>query len=326
MRQITYSESIRESLYQNMVEDPDVFLIGQGVTSPWYVGMTTNGLLKEFGTDRVIDTPVSECAMTGVAVGAAMAGKKPIMVHPRMDFMYYSFDAICNHAAPWYYMFGGHLSVPVVFWGIINRGGEQSAQHSQALHSLFVHNPGLKVIAPSTPYDVKGLLTSAIHDLNPVVFVDDRWLYSIQGDVPENLYEVPIGKGDIKREGKDLTILATSYMVQESLKAAEFAGDFGVSVEVVDPRSLKPFDIELLKKSVGKTHRLIIADGGWKTCGFAAEVSASIAETELIYTMKAPIMRVTLPDLPAPASKVLEDKYYPKSDCIASVIQSMMEM
>jgi pyruvate dehydrogenase E1 component beta subunit len=306
--------------------DPRVFLIGQGVTSPWYVGKTTQGLLQEFGPERIIDTPVSENAITGSAIGAALVGMRPIVVHPRMDFMYYAFDTIANHAAPWFYMFGGNLSVPVVIWGIINRGGEQAAQHSQALHAIFTHIPGLKVVMPSTPYDAKGLLVAAIRDPNPVVFIDDRWLYTQRCPVPEELYEVPIGKGDIKKSGCDVTLIATSFMVHEALNAASLVGKKGIDVEVIDPRSLKPFDTELLVSSVKKTGRLIIADGGWKTCGIAAEIAARIAETNLLLGLKVPIKRITLPDIPAPASATLENHYYRRATDLVSTIQNMMEI
>ncbi|MDO9580576.1 MAG: alpha-ketoacid dehydrogenase subunit beta, partial [Bacteroidales bacterium] len=209
-RKLQYSLAINEAFHQMMEADPSVFLMGQGTKSPWYVGNTAQGLLERFGEARVIDTPISENAMTGAAVGAALAGMKPIVVHPRMDFMLYAFDPIINEAANWYYMNGGKLSVPVVIWGIINRGGEQAAQHSQALHAMFAHTPGLKVVMPSTPYDAKGLMIAAIRDPNPVVYIDDRWLYSSEEVVPEEIYEVEIGKGVIRKEGTDATVVGVS--------------------------------------------------------------------------------------------------------------------
>lgn len=324
MRAITYAEAINETLFQLMGGDQRVILIGQGITSPWYVGLTTKGLAEKFGVRRVIDTPVSENAITGAATGAALAGMMPIVMHPRMDFMYYALDPIANHAAPWYYMFGGQLSVPLTIWGIINRGGEQAAQHSQALQALFSHIPGLKVVMPSTPFDAKGLLVAAVRDKNPVVYIDDRWLYSFSGDVPEELYEVPIGKGLIRKTGDDVTLVATSYLVQEALKAAESLNKEGISVEVLDPRSLKPFDDELLFSSIEKTKRLVIADGAWKTCGIAAEISARVAENDLMSTLNAPIRRVTLPDLPAPASSVLEHKYYKREPDLISAVKKIV--
>ena len=323
MRQISYVQAINETLHQMMEEDKRVFLIGQGVTSPWYVGNTTIGLIDRFGPERVIDTPVSENGITGVAVGAALAGMRPILAHPRMDFMYYAMDQVANHAANWHYMFGGKTSVPLTIWGIINRGGEQAAQHSQALQAMFAHIPGLKVVMPSTAYDAKGLLIASIEDDNPVVFIDDRWLYDYGEEVPEELYSVPIGKGVIRRKGEDATVVATSYMVHEAIRAAGRLEKEGMDVEVVDIRSLKPLDESLLYESVRKTGRLVIADGGWKTCGMGAELAALVAENSFKY-LKAPIMRVSLPDTPAPASSPLEKAFYPDCDDIISAVKKVL--
>lgn len=323
MRNISYAQAINEALYQMMERDKRVFMIGQGVTSPWYVGSTTAGLIDHFGAERVIDTPVSENGITGVAVGAALAGMHPVLVHPRMDFMYYAMDQIANHAANWHYMFGGQNSVPLTVWGIINRGGEQAAQHSQALQAMFMHIPGLKVVMPSNPYEAKGLLVAAIEDDNPVVFIDDRWLYDEVGEVSEKVYSVPIGKGIIKKQGKKATVVATSYMVIEAMKAAESLEKEDISIEVIDLRSLKPLDESLLLESVAKTGRLVIADGGWKTCGIAAEVAAIVAE-KAFNCLKAPIKRVTLPDAPAPASSPLEKDYYPRAEQIASAVKQIL--
>jgi pyruvate/2-oxoglutarate/acetoin dehydrogenase E1 component len=322
-RKLQYGLAINEALHQMMEGDPSVFLIGQGVKSPWYVGNTARGLLERFGEDRVIDTPISENAMTGAAVGAAIAGMRPVVVHPRMDFMLYAMDPIINQAANWYYMNGGRASVPVVIWGIINRGGEQAAQHSQALHALFSHIPGLKVVMPSTPYDAKGLMIAAIRDPNPVVFIDDRWLYSLAEEVPTGIYEVKIGEGIVRREGADLTLAASSFMVHEALKAVEALAQENIRVELIDLRTVKPIDRGLLLASVKKTGRLVIADGGWKTCGLAAEISALVAE-EAFEFLKAPIKRVTLPDCPAPASSVLEKEYYKSSQDIVDAVQTLM--
>ena len=325
MRQISYVQAINETLHQMIEKDERVFLIGQGVTSPWYVGNTTVGLIDRF-PERVIDTPVSENGITGAAVGAALAGMRPILAHPRMDFMYYAMDQIANHAANWYYMFGGQVSVPITIWGIINRGGEQAAQHSQALQAIFMHIPGLKVVMPSTPYDAKGLLVASIEDDNPVVYIDDRWLYNFEGAVPEELYSIPIGKGILRREGNDVTVVATSYMIHEVMKAAENLEREGINVEVVDLRSLKPLDDDLLFKSVRKTRRLVIADGGWKTCGITAEISARIAESDIFEQLKAPIIRISLPDTPAPASSALEKVYYKKAEDIVLAVRKLMEV
>ena len=237
--------------------------------------------------------------------------------------MHYAMDPIANHAANWHYMFGGQLSVPMTFWAIINRGGEQAAQHAQALHAVFMHIPGLKVVAPSTPFDAKGLLAASVEDDNPVVFVDDRWLYEREGEVPEDLYSVPIGKAETKVEGKDVTLAASSYMVLEAIRAAESLAKEGISAEVLDLRSLKPLDEEALFGSVAKTGRLVVVDGGWRTCGAAAEIAALVSE-RLFDCLRAPIVRVTLPDAPAPASAPLERAYYPDADVIASAARKTM--
>jgi len=324
MRKISYVQTINETLHQIIEKDSRVFLIGQGVTSPWYVGSTTAGLLDRFGPERIIDTPVSESGVTGVAVGAALAGMRPILMHPRMDFMYYAMDQLANQAANWHYMFGGQLSVPLTVWAIINRGGEQGAQHSQALQAMFTHIPGLKVVMPSTPHDAKGLLIASIEDDNPVIYIDDRWLYDSVGEVPEELYSEPMGKGVIRREGKDATVVATSYMVIEASRAAESLENEGIDVEVIDLRSLKPLDERLLFDSVRKTGRLVVADGGWKTCGVAAEISALVAEKSFSY-LKAPILRVSLPDIPAPASSPLEKAFYPDSNDIILSVKRVLQ-
>ena len=307
-----------------MSSDESVFLIGQGVKSPWYVGNTAQGLLERFGPERVIDTPVSENAMTGAAVGAAIVGMKPIVVHPRTDFMLYAIDPIINEAANWHYMNGGKASVPVVIWGIINRGGEQGAQHSQAIQAMFAHIPGLKVVMPSTPYDAKGLMIEAIRDPNPVVFIDDRWLHNLEDVVPEEVYGVEIGKGVVRREGKDITLIATSFMAHESMKAVQELEKEGIDVEFIDPRTVKPIDQDLILKSVMKTGRLLVVDGGWKTCGVAAEISAMVSENGFEY-LKAPIKRLTLPDCPAPASAELEKEFYKYSGDVVEAVKQIIE-
>ena len=321
-RILSYSLAINEALHQTMAADPAVFLIGQGVKSPWYVGNTAQGLRERFGDERVIDTPVSENAMTGAAVGAALAGMRPVVVHPRMDFMFYAFDPIINEAANWYYMNGGSLPVPVVFWGIINRGGEQAAQHSQALHGMFAQVPGLKVVMPATPYDAKGLMVAAIREPNPVVFIDDRWLYRLEEPVPEEIYDVEIGRARIAREGTDVTVAASSFMVQEALMASELLAEAGIAAEIIDLRTIKPLDGETLVASVKKTGRMVVADGGWRSFGVAAEVSALVAE-RAFGALRAPVARVALPDCPAPASAALENVYYRNSTDIIQAVRSL---
>lgn len=322
-RRLEYSLAINEALHQKMAEDESVFLMGQGVKSPWYVGNTTLKLIERFGEKRVIDTPVSENAMTGAAVGAAIVGMRPIIVHPRMDFMLYAFDPIINQAANWYYMSGGQSNVPVVIWGIINRGGEQAAQHSQALHALFNHIPGLKIVMPSTPYDAKGLMVAAIEDDNPVIYIDDRWLYRVEDEVPEELYSVPIGKGVIRRKGSDVTLIGISYMAHLAEQAAQRLEQDHIDVEMIDLRTIKPLDKELIYQSVSKTGRAVIADGGWRTGGVASDIIALIQEN-CFERLRCPVKRITLPDCPAPCSRVLEEVYYPKVEDIIKVIKEIV--
>lgn len=323
-KSISYSDTVNETLDHLLSTDQSVMLMGQGVKSPWYVGSTCNGLFMKYGTERVLDTPVSENAITGAAVGAAIVGMKPIVVHPRMDFMLYAFDPIINQASNWSYMSGGKSNVPVVFWGIINRGGEQAAQHSQSLYSIFSHIPGLKVIAPSTPYDVKGLLISAVRDPNPVVFVDDRWLYNLVDEVPDNEYEIPIGKGVIRKEGTDITIVSFSYNMHLAAQASEKLIQNGISVELIDLRSIKPYDTDMILKSVSKTGRLAIVDGSWKTGGFSAEIASFVAENAF-KALKSSIVRICLPDTPAPASSILEMEYYISADKIVESVKKLFQ-
>jgi pyruvate dehydrogenase E1 component beta subunit len=248
---------------------------------------------------------------------------KAIVMHPRTDFSLYALDPIINQAANWSYMNGGRASVPVVFWMIVNRAGEQAAQHSQALHSLFSHIPGLKVIAPSNAYDVKGLLISAIRDPNPVIFIDDRWLYGKEDFVPEEIYELPIGKAVIRNEGADVTLVSSSFLASESYLVVEMLKKEGISVELIDLRSIKPLDMELINSSVLKTGRLLIVDGSWKTNSIASEISASVNET-LFKKLKAPVVRINLPDAPAPASRTLESEYYITKDMIIDAIKRLI--
>lgn len=322
-RILSYSLAINEALHQTMAADETVFLIGQGVKSPWYVGNTAAGLLERFGERRVIDTPVSENGITGAAVGAAIAGMKPIVVHPRMDFMLYAMDPIINEAANWFYMNGGQANVPVVFWGIINRLGEQAAQHSQALHAMLAHIPGLKVVMPATAYDAKGLMVAAIKDPNPVVFVDERLLYGQKEPVPEEIYHVEIGRGCMRREGGDVTIVALSLMVHEAMQAAEILCVRGVDVEVIDLRTVKPLDQEMIVASVKKTGRLVVADVGWRSFGISAEIAALAAQRNFA-DLKAPVQRIALPDTPAPASKAMEAGYYPSVRSIVAAVEALI--
>lgn len=322
-RQLTYAQAIREAFEQLLETDPRVFVMGQGLWSPWYVGTSMQDLDRRFGRDRILDTPVSENATTGAAIGAALAGMRPIVVHPRMDFMLLAVDPIVNQAANWSYMFGGQIGVPLVIRAIINRGGQQGAQHSQALQALFAHVPGLKVVMPATPYDAKGLLISAVRDGNPVMYIDDRWLYDTVGDVPSELYEVPLGSGVVRRIGRQLTIAASSWMVEQALSAADALQARGISAEVIDLRSIKPWPRRLVANSVRKTGLLVVADGGWMSGGIGAEISAAMSHDAFDY-LKAPIERVALPDSPAPTSAALERAYYPTDQQIIAAAERMM--
>lgn len=323
MRLLTYAQAIREAHAQLLASDPRVFVIGQGLWSPWYAGTTLQNLEKEFGRERIIDVPVCENATTGAAIGAAIAGMRPIVFHPRMDFMLLAMDPIVNQAANWSYMFAGQVSVPVVIRAVINRGGEQGAQHSQALQAFFAHVPGLKVVMPSTPYDAKGLLVAAVRDGNPVMYIDDRWLYAEAGPVPEETYAVFIGEAVVRREGSDVTLVASSYMAVHAVRAAEELADRGIAVEVIDLRSIKPWDREMVCASVRKTGRLIVAEGAWATCGVSAEIAATVAG-EAFHALRAPIGRVTLVEVPAPTSSVLESVYYPAAREIIGAVEKIL--
>jgi pyruvate/2-oxoglutarate/acetoin dehydrogenase E1 component len=315
MRTLTYVQAIHEAHRQLLASDTRVFLIGQGLWSPWYAGGSLEDLDREFGRERVLDSPVSENAVTGMAVGAALAGMRPIVFHPRLDFLLLAMDPVVNQAANWSYLFAGQASVPLVIRAVINRGGEQGAQHSQALHAMFMHVPGLKTVMPATPADAKGLLLAAIEDPNPVLYIDDRWLYSQIGPVPEEAYRTPIGEGAIRRTGGDVTIVGISWMAAQSLQAADELAAQGIEAEVIDLRSLKPWDQSRVLESARKTRRLIVADPGWRTAGAAAEIAATIA-AEAFHDLDAPVERVTLPDTPAPTSRAEEQAYYPGPEAI----------
>lgn len=323
MRTLTYARAINEAFHQVMERDERVLILGQGVNNPWYVGTTSEGLDHRFGPGRIIDPPISENGMNGVAIGAALAGMRPIVIHPRLDFLVMGLEQLVNEAANWAYVFGGRQGVPLVIRGIINRGGEQGAQHSQALQAMFMHVPGLKVVMPATPYDAKGLLIAAVADGNPVIYIDDRWLYDEVGEVPEGVYSVPIGQAAVLREGGDVTIAATSYMVKLALQAAEMLEGDGISAEIIDVRSLKPLDDETICTSVRKTGRLVVADAAWRTAGAAAEIVARVAE-QAFEALTAPIRRVTLPDVPAPSSPTEEKAYYPDARSIVTAVNGIL--
>lgn len=324
-RVISYKDALFEATDQALARDPRVFVMGEGVDDPSGVFGTTKGLQEKYGVDRVFDTPISENSLTGFAAGAAMAGLRPVLIHSRMDFMILSLDQLVNHACKWSYMFAGQVKVPLVVRTISARGWGSGAQHSQCIQGMLMSVPGLKIAAPATPYDAKGLLISSIIDDSPVLFVEHRWLYKTMGDVPEELYSIPFGKGVVRREGNDITIVAVSYMQVEALKAAAKLEDENhISAEVIDLRTIKPIDEELLFKSLAKTGRLMVADTGNKTGGVASEIAAVVAE-KAFSLLKKPIIRIGCPDAPTPASDVLEKAYYPDSETIRREAIRLME-
>lgn len=322
-RTLKFHQAINEAIDLCMASDSSVYIMGLGVSDPKGVFGTTLGLEEKHGPRRVMDIPASENGMTGVAIGSALAGMKPIMVHQRIDFALLAVEQIVNQAAKWHYVFGGQMSVPLVIRFIIGRGWGQGPQHSQSLQSWFAHIPGLRVVMPTTPYDAKGLLIESINDNNPVVFIEYRWLHDTAGHVPEGIYQVPIGHARIAKEGEDLTIAATAYMTLEALRAGEILVKDGINVEVVDIRSLRPIDKKLILASIRKTGRLIVADTGWKTLGFGAEIVAWAAE-EAFGSLRCPPKRVALPDCPAPTSRALTDGYYPRASDVAVTAREMM--
>jgi acetoin:2,6-dichlorophenolindophenol oxidoreductase subunit beta len=322
-RSLKFSQAIKEATDICMAKDPSVFIMGLGVPDPKGIFDTTTGLQEIYGPQRVMDMPASENAMTGVAIGAAVTGMRPILTHQRVDFALLSMEQIINQAANWHYMFGGQMMVPIVIRMLIGRGWGQGPQHSQSLHAHFAHIPGLKVVMPATPYDAKGLLIASIEDNNPVIFMEHRWLYNIYGEVPEGMYRVELGRATVARGGTDLTIVATSYMVLEALKAAEMLQADGLDVEVIDVRTLKPLDDSLILDSVSKTGRVIAVDSGWQTCGFASEILALVAE-RLLERLKDPPRRVTLPDCPTPTSRALTNHYYPRAVHIVKAAHLML--
>lgn len=322
-RKLSYAAAIREALELALTHDERVFVMGQGVDDPLGMFGITLNLHQKYGEHRVFDTPLSENALTGAAVGAALTGMRPVYMHNRPDFLLLAMDQIVNHAAKWSYMFGGCVRVPVVIWACVGRGWGGAAQHTQSLQGLFMHVPGLRLVMPSRPADAKGLLISAIADGNPVIIIEHRWLFKQSGYVPEGLYAIPFGRGVIRRTGKDITIVAVSYMVVEALLAAQELQELGIDVEVIDPRTLKPLDEAIILDSVKKTGRLLIADTGWKTGGVGAEIATLVAEKGFD-NLKAPVKRVATLDIPTPASYALEAKFYPGKADIVTACQEML--
>jgi pyruvate dehydrogenase E1 component beta subunit len=323
MREITYAQAINEALRGCMLKDERVVLLGEDIGCYGGVFQVTAGLQAEFGPQRVVDTPISEAGFVGASVGAALTGMRPVTEIMFIDFTTCCMDMIINQMAKMHYMFGGRGKVPMVLRTNIGAGRGTAAQHSQSFHAIFMHIPGLLVVAPSTPYDAKGLMVEAIQNDNPVVFVEHKKLYIEKGPVPEEMYSIPFGQAEIKREGKDITIVATHALVQRSLNAAEQVAKEGIDAEIVDPRTLVPLDKETILNSVKKTGRLLVADEGHRTCGAAAEIAAMVAE-EAIYYLKAPIKRVASPDTPVPFSPPLEQAFIPDEKKLIPAIKSLM--
>ena len=325
MRELSYSQAINAALGQCLDADPSVYVIGLGVPGPTGIFGTTSGLAERFGAHRVMDMPSSEAGMTGVALGTTIAGFRPIMVHMRVDFAILAMDQMVNQVAKWHFMYGGNLRAPMVFRMIIGRGWGQGPQHSQSLHAWFSHIPGFKVAMPATPHDVKGMLISAVRDDAPVAIFEHRWLYGIKGDVPEESYEVPLGSARIVREGRDVTIAATSYMVLEAIRAAEVLKAAGVEAEVVDVRSLVPLDLSRIAGSVEKCGAVVVADTGALAYGASAEILAGIVE-KAGGALRYPPKRIGLPFSPSPTSPSLADAFYPRAYDIVSAVAAMLDL
>jgi len=323
MREITYAEAIREALRQEMRRDKNIFLIGEDLGIYGGAFGVTYGLIDEFGEERVRDTPISEAAIAGAALGAAITGMRPVAEIMFMDFTTIAMEQIVNQAAKIKFMFGGKVKVPMVVRTPAGSGTGAAAQHSQSLEAWFTHVPGLKVVMPSTPYDAKGLLISSIRDDNPVIFIEHKLLYKITGEVPEEEYKIPLGVADIKRKGEDLTIVATSIMIQKALYASKELEKVGISIEVVDPRTLKPYDKKTIIESIKKTGKVIIVHEACKTGGFGAEIAAMISESESFDYLDAPIKRLGGLDIPIPYNRNLERHAVPQ---IKDIINATKEL
>jgi len=309
-RQLKFSQAINEALDLSLGADPNVYVIGLGVPDPTGVFGTTSGLQQKHGAGRVYDMPISESAITGVVLGSALVGSRPVMTHMRLEFAMVAIDQIVNQAAKWHYMFGGQATAPMVLRMIVGRGWGQGPQHSQSLHSWFAHIPGLKVVMPATPHDAKGLLVAAVEDDAPVVFIEHRWLYGIHGAVPEGLYRVPLGVPNLMRRGGDVTLVASSFMTLEAMRAAAALAGQGIEADVIDLRTLNPLDDTLILESVHRTGRLVVCDHATYTAGYAGEIVSRVAE-KAFGSLKAPPVRVTLPDAPTPTTRALSNYYYP---------------
>ncbi|HJS70500.1 MAG TPA: alpha-ketoacid dehydrogenase subunit beta [Gaiellaceae bacterium] len=322
-REISLAQAVNEALAEELRRDPAVFLIGEDVAEAGTPFKVTSGLVQEFGPERVLDSPISEAGITGIGLGAAMTGMRPVVDIMFGDFLTLVMDQLANQAAKVHYMSGGRLKAPLTVRTTLGATRRSAAQHSQSLHAWVSHVPGLKVVLPSTPYDAKGLLKTAIRDDNPVVFFEDKMMFAVKGPVPDGEYTIPFGAADVKREGKDVTIVATSSMVYVALEAAEQLAEEGVSAEVVDPRTLVPLDRETLVASAKKTGRVVVVDEGHTSYGASAELAAVIAE-DAFYWLEAPVRRAAAMDVPVPFSPVLEDQTVPTPDSVASISKSLL--
>ena len=327
MKKYNYGTAILSGFEYLLEKYPEVFVIGQGLWSPWYVGNSMTDLDKKFGVERIIDTPVSESACTGAAVGASLAGMKPIVVHPRMDFMIYAMDAIVNQAAKWSHMLGGQAHPGVTIRSIINRGGEQGAQHSQLLHSLFAHVPGLRVVMPSTVSDARDLLIASVLSSDPVIYIDDRWLYDQEDELPP-VKEIKLidQKPYISKKGSDITIVSSGHTSLLSREASEILLDENISAEVIDVRILNPFYVDDIISSVQKTKHLLVVDSGTLTAGFSAEIITKVVENVSTDCLLSRPQRLALPDAPAPTSRVLEKDYYINALDIVSAAKKVLKL
>ena len=324
---ITYSENILEGFKYLLDNDQDVFVIGQGLWSPWYVGNSMKDLDKIYGRKRIIDTPVSENAVTGAAVGASLCGTKPIVVHPRMDFMLYAMDPIINQAAKWSYMFGGQVSPQLTIRSIVNRGGGQGAQHSQILHSLFAHIPGLRVVMPYSVSDARDLLISSVLCKDPVIYIDDRWLYD-EKDIRTEINLLNLDEQGPKKvlSGNDMTIISSGFstkIAREAINTFRIKNN-NFSIELFDLRVINPIKYESLINSIKKTKRFMVIDGGWKTCGLSSEIISSIIEVIGTNVLLDKPINLSLKNCPAPASKTLEKKYYLSSADIFEMLNRVL--
>src|SRR5574341_747145 len=322
IREITFAQAINEALAEELRRDERVFIIGEDVAEAGTPFKVLSGLVQEFGAERVMDSPISEAGITGLCVGAAMTGMRPVVDIMFGDFITLTMDQMVNQAAKIHYMSGGKLTVPLTMRTTLGATRRSAAQHSQSLHAWFSHVPGLKVVAPSTPYDAKGLLKSAIRDDNPVAFFEDKMMYQIKGYVPPEEYTIPLGVADIKREGTDITLVATSSMVYVALEAARRLAELGLSAEVVDPRTMYPLDKATLIESAKKTSRAIVIDEGYERYGVTAELASVIADGAFYY-LDAPVKRMGALDVPIPFSPVLEDLTVPTPDKVVELAKSL---